>query len=186
MQTSLEANWGTLAVRGVLALAFGAVALFAPNITLLTMTYLFGAYALGDGVCALVSGARAANNQQRWQSFLLEGIVGVGAGLMAFLAPSASIAGFMYLFGAYAIVTGVYEVFSAIRLRDEIEGEWLLGAAGLASILFGLVFILSPFRGGAVLVYMLGAYAAAFGAILLGLAWRLRGLAKSTLTPALS
>lgn len=185
MHTSLEASWWTLAVRGVLALAFGAVALLAPNVTLLTMTYLFGAYALGDGLCALVSGARAAANDQRWQSFLLEGLVGVGAGLMAVLAPSASIAGFMYLFGAYAIVTGVYEVFSAIRLRDEIEGEWLLAAAGVASVLFGLVFVLSPLRGGTVLVYMLGAYAAVFGAILLGLAWRLRGLSKGAWTPAL-
>lgn len=186
MQSSLEASWWALAVRGVLALLFGAVALFAPNVTLLTMMYLFGAYALGDGLCALISGARAAANQQRWQSFLLEGLVGVGAGLIAILAPSASIAGFMYLFGAYAVVTGVYEVFSAIRLRDDIEGEWLLGAAGIASIAFGVLFFVSPLRGGTVLIYMLGGYAAVFGAILLGLAWRLRGLSKATLTPAMS
>lgn len=186
MQTSLGAGWWTLAARGVLALLFGAVALFAPSVTLLTMTYSFGAYAMVDGLCALVSGARAVANQQRWQSFLLEGLVGIGAGLVAILAPAASIAGFMYLFGAYAIVTGVYEVFSAVRLRDEIEGEWLLGAAGVASVAFGIVFIVSPLRGGAVLVYLLGAYAAVFGLILLGLAWRLRGLSKGTFTPALS
>lgn len=184
MQSTLEASWWTLAVRGALALIFGAVALFAPNVTLLTMMYLFGAYALGDGLCALLSGAKAAANQQRWQSFLLEGLVGVGAGLVAILAPSATIAGFMYLFGAYAVVTGVYEVFSAIRLRDEIEGEWLLGAAGAASILFGVLFFVSPTGGGTLLVYLLGAYAAIFGAILLGLAWRLRGLSRTTLAPA--
>lgn len=185
MPSTLEKSWWTLAVRGWLALAFGAVAIFAPNVTLLTMTYLFGAYALGDGICALISGARAAANQQRWQSFLLEGLVGMGAGGVAILAPAASIAGFMYLFGAYAMVTGIYEVLSAVRLRDEIEGEWLLGAAGFASVGFGVLFIFSPSRGGTMLVYLLGAYAAIFGVILLGLAWRLRLLARGMLVPGL-
>jgi uncharacterized membrane protein HdeD (DUF308 family) len=177
--TSLGRNWWALALRGSLAMLFGVVVLVAPEVTLRTLSSLFGAYALGDGLCAAISGVRAASRDERWQSFLLEGLVGLGAGLVALLVPASSIAAFMLFFGAYAVVTGVYEVISAVRLRHEIEGEWLLAAAGAASIVFGLLFVASPVGDGAVLLYGMGVYALVFGIVLLMLSVRLRALHRA-------
>jgi uncharacterized membrane protein HdeD (DUF308 family) len=161
MLAMLARNWWALALRGLAAIVFGVMVFVWPEISLLVLVLWFGAYALVDGILAIVAAVRASGRQQRWGAILLEGIIGIVAGLVTLIA-------------AWSILTGIFEIAAAIRLRREITGEWLLGLGGVASLLFGVLLMLYPGVGALALLWLIGAYALAFGVVLLLLAFRLR------------
>ncbi len=167
-------NWWALALRGVLAILFGFLAFLSPGITLLALVFLFGAYMLVDGVLAIVAAVWTAGREERWWLLLIEGIVGVLAGILAFALPQAAALAFLYLVAAWAIVTGVLEILAAVRLRQEIEGEWVLIISGAVSVVFGLLLAVLPGVGILSLVWLIGAYAVMFGVLLIALALRVR------------
>jgi len=168
-------HWWALALRGVIAILFGLAALLRPGIALEALILLFGAYVLVDGVFSIVGlfgGTRAGT--PRWL-LLLEGVVSILAGLIAFIFPGLTALALLYLIAAWAIITGGVQIGTAIRLRKEIQGEWALILGGIASVLFGLILAVLPAVGILSLVWLIGAYAVAFGVLLLITAFRVRG-----------
>jgi uncharacterized membrane protein HdeD (DUF308 family) len=168
-------HWWALALRGVIAILFGLAALLRPDIALEALILLFGAYALVDGVFAIVGvfgGTRGGT--PRWL-LLLEGVVSILAGIIAFIFPGLTAIALLYLVAAWAVVTGLAEIATAIRLRQEIRGEWALILGGILSVLFGLLLAVLPGVGILSLIWLIGAYAVAFGVLLLITAFRVRG-----------
>ncbi len=172
----LTRNWWALALRGLFAILFGLAAFAMPGITLAVVILLFGAYAIVDGTFAIVAGLRAAERHERWWALLLEGIVDIAAGVVAFAWPALTALLLLYLVSVWAVVTGLLEIAAAIRLRQTIKGEWLLAINGVVSVLLGVFLVVVPGGGILVLIYWIGGYAIFFGVLLLGLAFRLRGL----------
>ena len=168
-------SWRPIALRGVLGVSFGVLALLWPSITLAALVLAFGAYALLDGVMAIATAGGVAAHEHR-SRLLLEGLVGVAAGLATLLWTKATIAVAMALIAAWGIGTGILEVAVALRLRAEIPGRALLVIAGGASIALGAAVLAWPTASAFVLVTLLGIYALFFGAMLLALALRLRRL----------
>jgi len=169
-------HWWALAIRGGIAILFGLAALLRPDIALEALILLFGAYALVDGVFAIVGvfgGTRGGT--PRWL-LLIEGIAGVLAGLIAFVLPGLTAVVFLYLIAAWAVVTGVFEIATAIRLRQEIRGEWALIIGGALSVLFGVILaVIGPVAGLLSLIWLIGIYAVAFGILMLVTAFQVRG-----------
>lgn len=164
-----------MAVRGGVAILFGLAALLRPGIALEALILLFGAYALVDGVFAIVGvfgGARGG--MPRWL-LLLEGIVDIVAGLIALFFPVLTAFALYFLIIVWALVTGVAEIATAIRLRREISGEWALILSGIISILFAVVLLFSGAIGVFTLVWVIGIYAIVFGVLLLITAFQVRG-----------
>jgi uncharacterized membrane protein HdeD (DUF308 family) len=172
---TLGRNWWALALRGVAAILLGILAFAWPGITLFVLVLFFGAYMLVDGIFAIVAAVRAAGEEDRWWLLLIEGILGVLAGLVAFFWPGLTALALLYFIAAWAIVTGIMEIVAAVRLRQEIEGEWALGLSGLLSVIFGVLLVVLPAPAGLLsLVWVIGAYAVATGVLLLILAFRVR------------
>src|SRR5690349_15955792 len=171
---SLTQNWWMLILRGVLAIMFGLAAFVWPGITWFSLVILFGAYALVDGVIALATGLLQAGDSSRWWVFLLEGVAGIGAGVIAFLWPGLTAYVLLLVIASWAIITGVLEIAAAVRLRREITNEWTLGLGGLLSIGLGVLLFMRPVIGGLALVWTIGAYALLFGVLLIALGFRLR------------
>lgn len=176
MAVVLSTNWWALALRGVLAILFAVVTFLWPGITLGALVLLFGVYAFIDGVLAIIAAVRAVKGHRRWGALLFEGIVGILAGICAFLIPGITLAFLIFLVAAWAIITGVFEIVAAIRLRRNIPQEWLLILMGVVSIIFGFLIYRAPIAGAVVIVWWLAAYALIFGIMLLALAFRLRRL----------
>ena len=183
MLAELARNWWILAIRGVAAILFGIGAFLWPEITLTVLVLLFGAYALVDGIFAVIAGIAARKQQERWWMMILEGIAGIIIGVLTFLYPSITALVLLFFIAAWAIVTGAFEIAAAIRLRREIEGEWLLILAGILSIIFGVLLVILPGPGALALIWLIGSYAIVFGILMLVLAFRLRSLGD-TLRPA--
>src|ERR671910_2665106 len=169
-------HWWALALRGAIAIVFGLAALLRPGIALEALILLFGAYALVDGVFAIVGifgGTRGGT--PRWL-LLIEGIAGILAGLIAFVLPGLTAVVLLYLIAAWAVVTGIFEIATAIRLRQEIRGEWALIIGGALSVLFGVILaVVSPFAAILSLTWLIGVYAVAFGILMLITAFQVRG-----------
>ncbi|NUB07286.1 uncharacterized membrane protein HdeD (DUF308 family) [Azospirillum brasilense] len=174
MNAMLARNWWVMALRGVCAVLFGLIALLLPGVTIASLVLLFAAYMLFDGVFAIVAGVRAATRRERWWPFILEGVIDLAAGVVAVVAPTATILAFVWLSGAWAVVSGVMMIAAAIRLRTS-HGKWWLGFGGLVSIVWGILLFVAPIEGAVVMTWWLGAYALVFGGVLIVLAFRLRG-----------
>ncbi len=172
--TALIHSWWALALRGVAAVLFGLAAFLLPGITLAVLIALFGAYALIDGVLGIVVGVRAAQHRERYASALWRGLTGIGAGLVAFIAPAITAVVLTLLIGIWAVITGVLEIFAAVRLH-RAHGEWLLGLNGALSVLFGLLLFALPAMGELTLIWLIGGYSIFFGVLMLALACRRRG-----------
>ena len=176
MIATLSRYWWVLAIRGVAAILFGVAAFVWPGITLAVLVLLFGAYALVDGIFAVIAGIATRKEQERWWMMVLEGLIGIVIGVVTFLYPNITALALLYFIAAWSILTGAFEVAAAIRLRKEIEGEWLLALAGIASIIFGVLLVIQPGAGALALIWLIGAYAIVFGILMLVLAFRLRGM----------
>lgn len=170
----LARNWWALALRGVVAIAFGFIALLTPGRTLVALVYLFAGYALTDGVLAAAAAVRAAETHHRWGGLLLEGLAGMLTGVIAFLWPGITAFLLLYLIALWALVTGVLEVRAGFRLRGHLLNEWMLVLSGIASIMLGVLLILQPLAGAMTLTWLIGLYALVFGVIMLVLAFRMR------------
>lgn len=172
-------TWWAMVLRGIAAIAFGVLAFIWPQITLTALIFLWGVYALVDGAFSIAAGIRSHGEYKRWWLLLVEGILSIAAGVVAFVMPGITALVLLILIAAWAIVTGVFEIAAAIQLRKEIKGEWLLALAGVASVLFGIAMFVNPAAGALAVVWLIGAYAVVFGALLIALGLRLHNLVKS-------
>ena len=179
MLSSITSNWWLVALRGALALIFGVAAFVWPGITFEVLVLLFGAYAFVDGVLVLSFGLMSAGDGQPWSPLVLAGILGITVGVLTFAQPATMALALVYVAGAWAIITGLLQVVAAIRLREYISSEWLLGLSGVLSILFGALVAWQPGSGALTLVYLFGFYAILAGISQIVLGVRLRSLRDS-------
>jgi uncharacterized membrane protein HdeD (DUF308 family) len=171
--------WLVLLVRGILAILFGIVALVWPNWTILALIYVFGAYALIDGVMAVVNSIQDRSASSNWWLLLIRGIIGIIIGLLVFFWPGLTAIVLFTLIGIWAIVIGVFELLAAFVLPGDPRLEWSFVLGGILSIILGLIFIRYPVVGMLSLVWILGIFAVAYGLVQLVHAFRYRSLATT-------
>jgi len=180
-----SSSWWAMALRGLAAILFGVLAFVWPRMTLTVLVFLWGAYALLDGVVAIAAGLKSHGEYKRWWVLLVEGILSVLAGVVAFIMPGITALVLLILIGAWAIFTGAFEIAAAIQMRKYITGEWLLALAGVASILFGVALLINPAVGALPVVWIIGAYSIVFGVLMVALCFKLKSLthAEPRMTP---
>lgn len=171
-------NWWAVLLRGILAIIFGVLAWLQPGITLATLVLLFGGWALVDGVLAVWAAIAGHRQDEDWWVLLLGGLVGIGIGVLTFTAPAVTALALLFYISVWAIGTGVLQIVAAIRLRREIDGEWLYILGGLASVAFGVLLIARPGKGALAVLWLLGTYAVIFGVLLVVLAFKTRSMGK--------
>lgn len=179
MVRSLSRYWWLVVLRGVLAILFGLVAFTWPELTLVTLAILFGIYAIVDGLIAIVTGLSRTKETPRWWTFLLEGLIDIGAGLVALLWPGLATLVIVYMIAAWAVFTGILEIVTAIRLRHEIKNEWVLALGGLISVIVGLLLFFQPAAGSLAIIWTMAAYAIIFGMLLIVLGFRLKNWSET-------
>jgi uncharacterized membrane protein HdeD (DUF308 family) len=186
MDGILTRNWGWVALRGVAALVFGLLTLWNPAMSLAVLILFFGAYALVDGVFAVIAAIANRHGEPHWIALLIGGLAGIVIGVCTFLAPGVTATVLLLFIAAWAIVTGIAQIVAAIRLRRLIRGEWMLGLAGVLSVVFGLLLISRPAAGALAVVLWIGAYAVVLGVVLIALAFRLRAWGREHDTGAMA
>lgn len=154
--------WWLVLVQGILAIAFGAFAMFFSGSALLTIMIFFGVYSLLDGVLALWGGIR--NREEGWGWLVFQGIAGIAVGLLALRYPSTTVIAFTLLVAFWALVIGAIRIFGAFELRKLGAQGWIWAlVAGIAAVLFGLALLISPGYGAVALIWLIGVTVAIFG-----------------------
>ena len=168
-------KWWLVLLRGIAAIIFGVLAFVWPVITLLTLTFLWSAFAVADGILALwgaITGPSGQMGSRVWLAIV--GIAGILAGLLAFAWPGVTALVLLLFIAVWAIIIGVMQIWGAIQLRKEIEGEWLLILSGLLSVAFGVLLLVQPGAGALAVVWIIGWYAILAGCIYIALTVRLK------------
>src|SRR4029453_9423026 len=168
----LAERWWVVGLRGIFGIIFGLICLLVPAAAILGVLLLFSAYMLVDGGLAIYSGIKAAQNGERWGLLILEGVVDIAAGVVAFLWPLITLVALTWLIAIWAIVSGALMLGAAFTLNID-HGRWWLALGGIASVIFGILLVIEPLVGAVVLTMWIGAYALVFGVVLLILAFQL-------------
>jgi len=171
--------WWMLLIRGVIAVLFGLAAIFWTGLTALVLVYLFGAFALIDGIVAVVVSLQERAVVPRWWVLLIEGIVGILIGVLTFFSPIVTALVLLYLIATWAIITGILEIAAAFSMRRALALEWTLAIAGILSILLGILLAFQPVSGILAVVRIIGIYAIIFGVLLIIRSFQFRSAATA-------
>lgn len=180
MVKTLTQNWWLVVLRGALSIFFGIAAFVWPGPTLAALVIVFGAYALVDGVFALAAGiaGSAASGGLRW-FLVLGGLAGITIGVVTFFYPGITAFSLLYLIGAWAIITGIFEVIAAIQLRQEISNEWSFIFGGTLSVIFGVLVFIYPQASALSILWLIGIYAVIYGVAIVALGFRIKSLGST-------
>lgn len=185
MVGALVDKWWVLVVRGVFGVLAGILAFAMPGAAILSIVLVWGIFAEIDGIGALILGLSGRQSAGRSRvPLVVAGIVGIVAGLVTWLWPALTAAVLIWIVAAWAIARGIFQVFAAIELRREIEGEWLMVVSGVLSIIFGLVILYQPIVGLLTVAYLVGLFACSVGLLEIGLGLRARQYRTNTPQPA--
>ena len=181
-------RWWVLLLRGIVAILLGIAMIAQPAITLVALAYMFAVFTAIDGVVAVIIGIRGESDGTVWWTMVLLGVLAIIAGItaatLALTRPGLALYTLLVVIAASAIVRGVFEIAAAIRLRKEIDDEWILGLSGLLSILFGALILARPGAGILAIALLIGAYMLALGVMAIALSLRLRRLGNKLETAA--
>jgi uncharacterized membrane protein HdeD (DUF308 family) len=183
MIRAISKYWWVFTLRGLIAIAFGLAALLWPALTLGVMVLLFGLFALFEGGLAIVTSFGKGDEKGGW-TLLFEGVAGLlvcvivllGASLGSILWPQVAAVMLVFYIAGWAILAGLFKIITAIQIRREVKGEWMLGLSGCVSILFGLILILNPGTGVVAVAWLIGIFAIILGIFLTLLGLRFRGM----------
>ena len=168
-------SWWSLALRGLVAVLFGLAALFWPGLVLEVLILFFGAYALVDGIFALVAAFGSSGHGMRRPLLLIEGVIGILFGILALFWPGLTAFTLLYIIAFWATLSGIARIVMAVMLRREIENEWSIALSGVLSVILGIVLVLLPGAGLVAYTWLVGLLALAVGTAPIYYAFRVRG-----------
>jgi len=179
-------QWWVLILQGVLGIAVGVLAILSPDLALATIALLFAAWAIVSGVSQLAAGWRVAEARGRSWPFLLSGAVSVIAGIFAVLFTGITILYLILLLGAWILVSGAMEIYTAWKIRDEVTGEWILALAGLLRVAIGVIILAMPIVGAILTAALFATWAILSGIAALFLGFRLRQFGGRATAPGMA
>jgi len=168
---TLAQHWWVILLRGLLAILFGICAYLWPGPTLAFVVLLWGAYALVDGIFELIAGIKG-----KWGALVFLGILGIAAGLITFFYPGITAIALVWVIAFWAILVGIMQISAAIRLRKEVQGEWLWILTGILTVVLGVLLIARPGAGALSVLWLIAAFAIVWGILLCILAFKVKKL----------
>ena len=168
---TMSEHWWVVLLRGRLAILFGVLAFAWPGLTAVILVTIWGVYALFDGIVGIIAGIKG-----KWTSLVVLGLLGIAAGIVALLWPGLTAISLLWVLAIWIIVAGSMQIGAAIRLRKEVQGEWMWILSGILMVLLGIVFFLRPGAGILSVTWLLATLAIVWGILLVMLSFRLKGL----------
>jgi len=179
VKSAAKAVWWLVLLRGIFMVIFGIIALVSPGIALLTLVWVFGFYAILDGIAAVVIGIRT-RGEPHWTWTIVQGVVSVLAGVIALVWPGVTALALLFVVAFWAIMLGIGEIAGAFASRRSGSNAWgWTLAAGILNVVFGILLLIWPASGILTLVWLVGIFALVGGVALILLAFRVRSVAKS-------
>ena len=179
MIQALANSWWLFLLRGVAALFLAAFSFIEPSTTWQALVYVLGFYVFMSGMFAIWGSITGAAGN-RWWAVFLEGLLAVAVALVMWSMPEGTAQVFVYLLGAWAIVTGILEIAAGVQFRDLVgSNEWIYIVAGVISLAFGVWVMRAPQQGEIAEAWIIGVYAILYGVAQIAFSFRLRSLSDT-------
>lgn len=178
VKSLVKGVWWMFLLRGIVAILFGLLTFFAPGLAVASLVMYFGVFAFLDGATTTLGAIKSRKVDGSWWLFALEGVLGLIIGAMALTAPGAVALSFLVWFAVWLMFSGILRILTAIRLRKEIKGEWMMIAGGAIAFLFGVSLISQPVAGILGMTWLIGGFALLIGIVMVLLAMKARGFAQ--------
>jgi uncharacterized membrane protein HdeD (DUF308 family) len=174
MLAVMSRKWWVLLLRGIAFIVLGVIAMTWPDIPLAALVWLFAVFSMVDGIAGLTIGIKGESDGTVWWTMILLGVLAIAGSIAALAWPGLTLLFLLSLVAYLSIFRGLFEIIAAVRLRKEIDDEWVMGLCGAASVLFGALLLARPGAGLLVIAIMIGAYMTAIGMLTVALSLRLR------------
>ncbi len=176
--------WWTFAVRGFVSLLFGLFVLSWPGLSLDLLVVTFGLFALLQGILSLMPGL--SKLAERIYFLLLEGVVGIMAGIFTFMGPGIgsmlwpeiATVTLIFFIVFWSVLIGMGEVIGSLRLPNEIKQKWVLTVSGLVGVLFAIILFSRSELGTVKNASLIGSFSIAFGILWLFFGLKTHGLSS--------
>lgn len=173
----LRTRWWAMVLRGVFAVIFGVLCFATPGPALLSLIWLFGIFAIADGIAGLIAAFGRARNGEAWVWLAVGAVASIVIGVLAFAWPGVTATVLLLFIAANAAITGVVSIVSAFRLDADHGRGWLI-LSGIAGIVFAVLILRNPFAGVIAITWIIGAWALVIGFFLILLGFQLRSMRK--------
>lgn len=173
---SYKRYWWVVLMRGIFAILFALCCFFWTGLTLEILVLLFAILAIADGFFNVMSSVDAAKKDENWGVLLLEGLLGIIIGALIIGWPAITLTILVYLVGAWAIVTGIIEIWASFATDLVQTAKYLLMVIGIISLILGIVVLAYPLATLAVVIWILGIYALIAGIALIAFSVQVKRL----------
>lgn len=175
MSSFVQKRWWLLILRGTLLILFGLIAFFAPGIVLISLIVIFAVFLIAAGIF-LIFESISSNDRNHRVLKITEGIINIITAVIILVLPAESIDVIMIFVSAWAFISGIFQIASAIKLRKVIENEFLAITGGFISLIFGIVILFNLIAGAEALVMVFGIFAVVSGALIVSLSFKIKKL----------
>ena len=174
IRTAYQRAWWALVIRGVFAIAVGALILWRPLDSIAVFALLIAVWALFVGIVQIVHAFQLRPLLSQWWVLLLTGLIGVAFGMAAlYYYPGLSLSFAVVWTTWWLILTGALAIYLAVWERGAgLSWGWTL-AFGLLSIAAGVLAIMNPPATLAAIIGLIAGFALLSGVLLLIGAFRL-------------
>ena len=166
-----------LIFRGALALLLALAVASLPVATVFALAYVFGIYAMADGLANLAHYYYDPARHSRWS--MLGGIASVAVGLVAVSWPGIVVAALALLVGIWGLALGISQIFIALEGRTTIRAWRSPALTGIVLTVLGILVLANPGIGILALSGLLAAFTAVAGLLLVISGFSMRRVAAS-------
>lgn len=167
---SLQRSRGVLFAFGAFAIISGLAMSLMPGLSALTLTIIWGVYALIDGFTALFAAFKTKEGRG-W--FIFTGIIGILAGITVISGPLVGLASLGWVFGVWLIIRGITELIAATA-PDQLIDKFLVGLAGVLWIIAGVFAVRHPAETAVSLTWLFGLLTIGWGIMLVIAGFRVK------------
>ena len=182
MAVTVRHHWWLFLLRGIVAIVFGVLALAWPGATLALLTAFIAAYALVDGIVALMYAFQLRPTFDRWWALLIQGLISAAFGVLAFINPALSVAYIVIMVALWMLFASIalFLLARAQRAMGGSSGWSILGA--ILSLTLAVVAIAYPGLTLAAVIALIAWFALVTGAVHLVVAFRVRSFGQAMAT----
>ena len=176
--TAVRHHWWLFLLRGIAGVAFGVLTLLRPDATLVVLMAFIIAYALVDGIVALVYAFRLRPLFDRWWMLLIQGVISCAFGVLAILQPGLSVAYIVVSVALWMLFAGIAQLLLA-RVIKTMGGSprWTM-VGGILTLVLAIAAVAFPRATVAAVLVFVAWFALVIGIVQLVVAFRVRSLAR--------